>query len=160
MDEILKHYETLGFKPGATEEQIKQAYRDLVKVWHPDRFAGSPRLQEKAQEKLKEINLEHQQEEEAERREPTRTPPKISFFSGMAKNHNTRLNNITHPLHLLPYGCLLSFPLRLDPQSSRNHQQPGNRLRYPPAAGPSKSEEKALRCRLNGKSLEWKQCNH
>jgi hypothetical protein len=57
MDDILKYYEILGLKPGATEEQIKQAYRDLAKVWHPDRFPNDPRLQEKAQEKLKEINL-------------------------------------------------------------------------------------------------------
>ena len=27
-----------------------------MKVWHPDRFGGDPRLQKKAQEKLKEIN--------------------------------------------------------------------------------------------------------
>ncbi len=57
MDDILKYYEILGLKPGATEEQIKQAYRDLAKVWHPDRFQNDPRLQEKAQEKIKEINL-------------------------------------------------------------------------------------------------------
>src|SRR6185312_4879109 len=35
---------------------MKSAHRDLAKVWHPDRFLHDPRLQEKAQEKLKEIN--------------------------------------------------------------------------------------------------------
>lgn len=46
----------LGLEPGATAQEIKTAYRDLAKVWHPDRFAHDPRLQQKAQERLKEIN--------------------------------------------------------------------------------------------------------
>ncbi|MFC1606504.1 J domain-containing protein [Candidatus Latescibacterota bacterium] len=56
MAELKKYFEILGIRPGATEEEIKEAVRDLVKVWHPDRFNGDVRLQEKAQEKLKEIN--------------------------------------------------------------------------------------------------------
>ncbi|MFC1610000.1 J domain-containing protein [Myxococcota bacterium] len=35
---------------------MKRAYRDMAKVWHPDRFAHDPRLQQKAEQKLKEIN--------------------------------------------------------------------------------------------------------
>src|SRR5207248_497914 len=38
------------------QQEIKTAYRDSAKVWHPDRFLNDPRLQAKAQEKLKEIN--------------------------------------------------------------------------------------------------------
>lgn len=37
--------------------EMKQVYRDLVTVWHPDRFAHNPRLRQKAEEKLKELNL-------------------------------------------------------------------------------------------------------
>jgi hypothetical protein len=51
-----KYYEVLGLKPDASEQEVKNAYRDLAKVWHPDRFAHDPRLQQKAQDKLKEIN--------------------------------------------------------------------------------------------------------
>lgn len=47
----------LGVQAGAGPDEIKQAYRDLVQVWHPDRFAGNPRLQKKAEETLKRINL-------------------------------------------------------------------------------------------------------
>jgi hypothetical protein len=43
-------------KPGVSSGELKAAHRDLAKVWHPDRFVHDPRLQEKAQEKLKEIN--------------------------------------------------------------------------------------------------------
>ena len=51
--------QVLGLLPGATQEQIRQAYHDLVKVWHPDRFAHDPRLQKQAEEKLKAINEAH-----------------------------------------------------------------------------------------------------
>jgi hypothetical protein len=51
-----KCLEVLGLEPTALAQEIKAAYRDLAKVWHPDRFAHDPRLQQKAQEKLKEIN--------------------------------------------------------------------------------------------------------
>jgi hypothetical protein len=55
MSEMDKYYQILGLNPGASEEEIKQTYKDLVNVWHPDRFSN-PRLKEKANEKLKEIN--------------------------------------------------------------------------------------------------------
>ena len=52
-------FQLLGLTSGASKEQIKQAYHDLVKVWHPDRFAHDPRLQKQAEEKLKLINEAH-----------------------------------------------------------------------------------------------------
>ena len=47
----------LEIEPGASLEQIREAYHDQTKVWHPDRFADDIRLQKKAEEKLKQINL-------------------------------------------------------------------------------------------------------
>jgi len=52
-------YAALGLPVGASLEQIEHAHRDLVKVWHPDRFGNNPRLQRKMEEKLKEINAAH-----------------------------------------------------------------------------------------------------
>ena len=52
-----RDHEVLEVEATASFEEIKQAYRDLVNVWHPDRFGHSPRLREKAERKLKRINL-------------------------------------------------------------------------------------------------------
>ena len=52
-----QYFEILELQPGATPAEVKTAYRDLAKVWHPDRFkSDSPRLKSKAAEKLAEIN--------------------------------------------------------------------------------------------------------
>ena len=56
MNKLNRYYDILGLKPDATAQEVRRAYRELVRVWHPDRFGDVPRLQLKAQEKLKEIN--------------------------------------------------------------------------------------------------------
>jgi hypothetical protein len=53
---IRNSYKTLELGYGASMEEVKQGYKDLVRVWHPDRFTEDPRLRKKAEEKLKEIN--------------------------------------------------------------------------------------------------------
>jgi hypothetical protein len=53
---IREAFDVLGLRPGAPASEIKEAYRDLVKVWHPDRFGSDPRLRQRAEAKLKEIN--------------------------------------------------------------------------------------------------------
>jgi DnaJ domain len=49
-----------GLTRAATPTEIKDAYRVLAKVWHPDRFQGDEDLRRKAEEKLKEINSAYQ----------------------------------------------------------------------------------------------------
>ena len=48
-------YKVLGVSPEATDEEIKSAYRQLVKKYHPDNYADSP-LADLANEKMQEIN--------------------------------------------------------------------------------------------------------
>jgi hypothetical protein len=48
--------ETLDLDSGASEKQIRDAYRVLVKVWHPDRFEGDAKLKQAAEDKLKQLN--------------------------------------------------------------------------------------------------------
>lgn len=48
-------YEVLELREGASQDDIKAAYKRLVKKYHPDQYANNP-LSDLAQEKLKEIN--------------------------------------------------------------------------------------------------------
>ncbi|HEY9901100.1 MAG TPA: J domain-containing protein [Candidatus Sericytochromatia bacterium] len=59
MIEVERYYRILELEPGASLEEVHQGYLDLTWVWHPDRFVGHPRLQQKAHCKLQEINEAH-----------------------------------------------------------------------------------------------------
>lgn len=70
----------LGLEPPVTFEEITAAYKDLAKVWHPDRFENSPRLRKKAEEQFKSIQAaftalkEHQFAQNAAPAPPRQTP--------------------------------------------------------------------------------------
>lgn len=48
-------YKVLGISPDATDEQVKAAYREMARKYHPDQYDNNP-LSELAQEKMQEIN--------------------------------------------------------------------------------------------------------
>lgn len=49
-------YDILEIGNSASPREIKQAYRDLIRVWHPDRFPNNGRLIKKAETKIKALN--------------------------------------------------------------------------------------------------------
>ncbi len=94
--DIKKSFEILNLNPDASPDDVRQAYRDLVNVWHPDRFLNNPRLQEKAAHQLQEINLayetvmaftgtaskpsaQHSEQTEKPRSQPRAPSPKFRF---------------------------------------------------------------------------------
>ncbi|MHB1314401.1 MAG: J domain-containing protein [Christensenellales bacterium] len=48
-------YQVLGINENASDDEVRRAYRELVKKYHPDQYGSNP-LADLAQEKLKEIN--------------------------------------------------------------------------------------------------------
>ena len=52
MAEKRDYYEVLGIQKGASEEEIKKAYKKLARKYHPDMHPGD----KEAEEKFKEVN--------------------------------------------------------------------------------------------------------
>ena len=53
-------YQVLGVSPDAGDEEIKKAYRDLARKYHPDKYRDSD-LADLAEEKMKEINAAYEE---------------------------------------------------------------------------------------------------
>jgi len=53
-------YQILGVSENASDDEVKKAYRDLARKYHPDNYHDNP-LADLAQEKMKEINAAYEE---------------------------------------------------------------------------------------------------
>ena len=58
--ELQRCFQVLELDCTASIDEVRQAYKDIVSVWHPDRFSHNPRLKQKAEGKLKEVNVAYE----------------------------------------------------------------------------------------------------
>ena len=54
-------YKVLGVDRSASDEEIKKAYRELARKYHPDRYSSNPDMAELASEKMKEVNTAYEE---------------------------------------------------------------------------------------------------
>ena len=111
--DLSKAYDLLGVKPGVSIRELKAAHRDLAKVWHPDRFLHDPRLQEKAQEKLKEINEAYELISSGKVPRPTPPPRETKSVHHRVQPESRRGVNWHWPaLALLIFAAVFAITLR------------------------------------------------
>jgi hypothetical protein len=53
--------EVLELDNATSISQVKQAYKELVRVWHPDRFPSNSPIKKRADEKMRAINMAYEQ---------------------------------------------------------------------------------------------------
>ena len=53
-------YKILGVSPTASDDEVKKAYRELARKYHPDKYAGTD-LADLASEKMKEVNAAYEE---------------------------------------------------------------------------------------------------
>ena len=94
----------------ASMEQIRDAYRTMAKVWHPDRFLHDNKLHQRAQEKIKFINLAYE------------------WLVNNPFSHNDPIVDLTPPL--TKNGCDTNSPPH--EHTDNNPSEPSNPLKVIP----------------------------
>jgi len=105
-------YKVLGVSQDSTDEEVKKAYRELAKKYHPDSYADNP-LSDLVEEKMKEINQAYDTIQK-ERAGGTQR----AYYSQSQEPQSAKYNNIRT---LINEGAYLKAELILDatPQSER-----------------------------------------
>jgi hypothetical protein len=114
--------QSLGLGADASAADIENAYRTLVKVWHPDRFQTDLRLRMAADEKLKEINAAHdfliaepatpEPVIGAAEPEPARRPQRVYVTPDEPSDFVPEATEAPPPAHRRSYALIASILLR------------------------------------------------
>jgi curved DNA-binding protein CbpA len=105
--DVYHAYSILGLSIGASQDEIKQAYRDLAKLWHPDRFTDAEQKLQ-AEEKIKQINAAYEKLKSIDVvfgvkpspvPEPVKKEPSnpVSSTNKQSNSHQTNSNNTSEP---------------------------------------------------------------
>jgi len=103
----------LGVPADGGPKAIRQAYLDLARVWHPDRFQSDARLRRIAEEHFKQVNHAYTTLKNGR---PSQTATSATRTAGAA----TTMADPPHPPHPPPEPAWTPPPFR-------NHRRPGRR---------------------------------
>lgn len=109
--ELKRCFDLLQLDPNATLEEAKYAYKTQVKYYHPDCFVGDDLQKQKAEEKLKEINLAYEKIRSLLRfkqEKAAKTPDQPNFHVGAGTIFNAR------PEHTSFFSWLISKVRQFD----------------------------------------------
>src|SRR6476469_2368508 len=130
MNDIHRYYEILGVEPGASQAEVKQAYRTLAKTWHPDCFPDDPLMKQKAEEEIKKINYAYQQVKSYQFTDAIASPNptcQTRVYSDSA-NAETHYNRGMENVQNLKYEEAIeefSKAIRIDPKYIEAYEQRG-----------------------------------
>ena len=79
----------LGVRQGATPDELRSRHRELVKQWHPDRFATDPQGQAEATVRMRAINAAYQLLSEVSNDSPG---PEVPFGNATRAQPGSRLS--------------------------------------------------------------------
>lgn len=98
MDKRASHLATLGLAPDASWDEVTLAYKDLMRVWHPDRFQGDERLRLKAESQAQRINEAMSELRKLGKEVPktARTQSSQSSKTGASKSDAARSGSTQH----------------------------------------------------------------
>lgn len=85
-------YKVLGVSRDATDEEIKKAYRDLARKYHPDNYINNP-LADLVSEKMKEINEAYDQIQKMRAEGGSKTKYSSTYTSQKFSDIRTLVNN-------------------------------------------------------------------
>lgn len=91
-------YSVLGVAPSASDEEIKKAYRDLARKYHPDNYQDNP-LADLAQEKMKAINEAYDTITKERSNGGGSSNQTNSSYSGYNNYSNYRANTSSNPTY-------------------------------------------------------------
>ena len=105
-------YSVLGITSSASDEEVKKAYRELARKYHPDNYHDNP-LADLAQEKMKEVNEAYNDVMRMREGKGSYRPGSGSSSSGSSSSEGSRVRSAINAGDLrLAEELLSSFPSR------------------------------------------------